>query len=432
MNEEFKMKRYVILVLVLLSISTVLFGQYDEQFSLNLFKPEIIDARAEALGRTSIFSSTGANYIFNNPAMLSDLTAKNIQISCLTKFGKSVKKIKLEEYNYNGKDVTNYLFNMKLNGLAFSMPYTIKNPKELKLGFGFGYRTYYDRGFNKHAEDILSGIHVSSGNITFNKYNYDYISHGGFNVLVFGGGLKYQEKFYGGLSFSFPFYSNISSEYEDSEEDKYEIEKTMKGSFFTFGFAFNSSKKITLGFRLRSGFILDVEEEYENNEGYEYESDYEYIIPSEIGLAVELKPINNVKFYAEYLTRFLGDYKIEIPFNDFYLYEKSNNGFSFRTGLEVGTTSLLRCGFFIQSVPLYERKPLEVGDGYILDKKPQNELGFTTGFGIIISTNLTIDLYGAYSYLDYDESYYDHGGYEVSNEYSYKHIKLGLTTGYNF
>lgn len=408
------MKRNVILVLVILSISAVLFAQY----SLNMFEPEIIDARAEALGRTSILSSTGANYIFNNPAMLSNFTTKNIQLSCITKFGQSVKKY--DVFGNNGRDVIDYLFHMKLHGIAFSIPYLTTNSEDLKLGFGAGYRTYYDFGYNKHYK------------IDNHNYDYDYISHGGFNVIVLGGGLNYQDSFYAGLSISFPSSSFFSTEYENSDDYEYETEGIMKGSFLTFSGAYHFNEIITCGFRLRNGFILKVEEEYQDNEGYEYESDYDYIIPSEIGLALEIKPKDNLKLFAEYLSRGFGKYEIEVITNDEDLYEDSENGYSFRTGMEFGRSILFRCGLFMQSVPIYECKLFDEFEGYIYDETPQTEMGYTTGFGIKMITNLTIDLYGSYSFLNYDEKYLDYNDYNVSKDYSYKRFKVGLSTGYIF
>ena len=142
------MRKNVILVLLVLSIYVGLFGQFG--YLLNMFEPEIIDARAEALGRTSILSSTGANFIFNNPAMLSNLDSKNFQINGRAVFGNF--EIKEKYYDETNKMEYEYPFHMKLNGLSFGMPYSLPGNKDLKLGFGAGYRTYYDWGYNVHYE----------------------------------------------------------------------------------------------------------------------------------------------------------------------------------------------------------------------------------------------------------------------------------------
>ena len=426
------MKRNIILLIFILSIYSTLYSQYEEQFSLNVFESEIIDARSAALGKTSILSSRGSNYIFNNPAMLSDLSNKCMQISCSSKFGNSVRNMELEEYDYNDDNVFKYLINLKFDGISFSLPYVTKKTEKLKLGIGIGYKTFYDRSYKKSADNILTGIHTSSGNVFFEKIDYDYVSHGGFNIFVIGGGIKYLDKLYGGISFSIPLLSNSTSEYEDSENDEYKTETKYKGSFFTLSSTYKINNKMTIGIKFRNGFILEVEDVYQDNDGHNYESDIDYKIPLELGLSAELELVRNVSIYVEYLTRYLKKYEVVISFNDFLLYENSKNGFSFRTGLEVGSKLLYRCGFFLQSVPLYERKPLDVGDGYILDKNPQNEIGLTTGCGVKIKPNLSLDFFCIYTFLNYNESYFDHGGYIRSNEYSYKRFKIGFTTGYQF
>ena len=416
------MRKNVILVLLVLGVSVGLFGQFG--YTLNMFEPETIDARSEALGRTSILSSSGANFIFNNPAMLSNLTQKNVQFNGRAVFGKLEREEKYEEdgdtdtYKYEYE----YPFHMKLNGLAFGMPYEMPN---MKLGFGAGFRTYYDLGFNVHYESDEQG----------SNYEWDKKYHGGFNTLVLGGGLNYQEKFFGGISMSFPLLSNISSEYENNENDENETEGTMKGSFFTLSGSYILNETITFGLRLRTGFTLEIEEE--DDDGDEWDADF--VIPSEFGLAIEMKPNPGLKFYAEYLTRGFGNFEIEDNYGDQDIYEDSDNGYSLRTGFEAGTNNVFRGGFFMQSVPIYEMESYynENWEEWDLrnDSKPQTEIGFTTGLGIKVNPNLALDIFGAYSFLSYDESYeYDdyYDEIQISNEYSYSKIKIGCSMGYSF
>ena len=377
-------------------------------YHLNLFEPEIIDARAEALGKTSILSSTGANFIFNNPAMLSNLKSKNIQISCRSIFGKDEIKSEYDDETY--KTEIEYKFHIKLNGLSFSMPYALFHNKDIKFSFGAGYRTYYDWGYNKYSR--------SSEEYSDDDYDLNY--HGGLNVLVLGGGINKKEKIYGGISISLPFLSNISSEYEDNEgKDKFE--GSMNGSFITLSGAYILNEKITLGVRLRTGYELSIAV---------YGADFE--IPSEFGLAVEYKPKTNLKLYAEYLTRGLGDYEIKTLWGNMDLYYFSDNGFALRTGLEAGVTDIFRVCFFIQSVPIYKLKKDEYGDSEY-DEKPLVEIGFTTGFGMKFNENSYLDLFGIYSLLKYNDKYdNDYWREQYSNEYSYYRIKIGCSIGYNF
>ncbi|MCK4694704.1 MAG: hypothetical protein KAT74_03025, partial [Candidatus Cloacimonetes bacterium] len=402
------MRKNVILVLVILSVSAGLFGQYS--YNLSMFEPVIIDARAEALGRTSILSSTGANFIFNNPAMLSNLAQNNIQFTGRVRFGKDELKEKYD--NETDKIEFKYLIHMKLNGLSFGMPFFMSDNKDLKLGFGIGYRTYFDWGYNMHYEDEDS------------DYEYDIKYHGGLSTLVLGSGLNYQNKFFGGVSISFPFLSNISSEYENNDGAKNETEGTMKGTFFTLSGSYIVNEKITIGARIRTGFTLKWEEEDDDGDKFKYD----IIIPSEFGLAIEMKPNTSLKLYAEYLTRGFGNYKIETDYGDFDFYGDSNNGYSIRTGFEVGTSNVFRGGFFMQSVPIYELRYFD--DSYpVYDKKPQTEIGFTAGFGVKINPNLSLDIFGAYSFLNYDESYDDDWREQISNDYSFSRIKIGCSMG---
>jgi len=404
------MKRNIILGLVILSISVGLKGQMFQMrhYNLNIFEPEIIDARAEALGKTSILSSTGANFIFNNPAMLSNLKSKNIQISCRSIFGKD--EIKSEYDDETNKTEIEYKFHFKLNGLSFSMPYDLFHNKDIKFSLGAGYRTYYDWGYNKHSRSSEE----------YSDDDYDLNSHGGLNVIVLGGGLNNKEKLYGGFSISVPFLSDISSEYEDNE-GKDKSEGSMNGSFFTLSGAYILNEKITLGVRLRTGYELSIAV---------YGGDFE--IPSEFGLAVEYKPKTNLKLYAEYLTRGLGDYEIQTFMGNMDLYYFSDNGFALRTGLEAGKNDIFRAGFFIQSVPIYKLKSNEDGDSDY-DENPLTEMGFTAGFGMKFNANSYLDLFGIYSFLQYDDKYDDYYWREqFSDEYFYSRIKIGCSLGYNF
>lgn len=400
------MRTILILIWAILTMSEESFGQY--RYNLNMFEPEIVDARAEALGRSSILSSTGANYIFNNPAMLCNLSQANIQLFIRSIYGKS-------EINEKGgikttKTDYEYPFHIKLNGLSFGMPYSIPKYKDFQLGFGIGYRTYYDNGFNMDG----------STNSTYDDSKIKTKSHGGNSTLVLGGGFGYKNIFFGGISLSLPFFSNFS--YENHHQ--YKSKGTMNSTFFTLSTSYVLNKKVTFGARLRTAFSLEYnikfnEYEYESNE---FESEAE--IPYELGVSIELKPFYSVKFYAEYLTRFFGDFKQD----NNYLYKNSNNGYSFRSGIEVGAKTLFRGGFFMQSVPLYKKI---TSDDTKKENKPQTEIGFTTGLGISINKKLTLDFFGAYTILNYDEKY-KYYSEQHSNDYSHTRIKMGFSVGYNF
>ena len=409
------MIKNIILIILLFSIYLGLSSQlyfYD----LNEFEPEIIDARAESLGRTSILSSAGANFVFNNPAMLGNLTTKNVQFSGRTLFGNYERKSKAD--GEIDKYKLDYPLHIKFNGFAFSMPYNFIKSNNLEIGIGVGYRTYYDWGFNIHHENDENS-----------DYEEEVTLKGGLSTIVLGGGFKFQNRFFGGASISFPFLSNYLHKYENTQDYESETEGNMKGSFFTLSGSYIINKKMIIGARLRTSFKLNIEGE--NNNVTVFESDY--IIPAEFGLAIEMKPNEKLKLYVEYLTRGFGDYEIETDYGDYDYYNDSDNGYSFRTGFETGINNVFRGGFFIQSVPIYELKYFDWSYGPVYDDKPQTEMGFTAGVGFKINPNLSLDIFGAYSFLNYDESFDDDDWREqISIDYSFSRIKVGCSMGYSF
>ena len=236
------MRINIVFIIFAISISVGLFGEdfpfYGPFINLKRYNPEIIDARAVALGKSSILSSTGANYVFNNPAMLSSLSVKNIQLNGRALCGKDIYK--LNDYIYDFE----YPINLRFNGISFGMPLIIPNNLGFKLGLGTGYRTYYDLSNRSHMKKKNSDFEI------------DIIDRGGFSNIVIGGGICYQDKFLFGLSTSFPFLSNYSTETNGIDDSKIKNEGSMKGIFFTFSGSYIFIEKISLGARLRTGFNL--------------------------------------------------------------------------------------------------------------------------------------------------------------------------------
>jgi len=409
------MRKKVFLVLIVLSIFVSLFGDvfsnYGPFVNLKRYNPAIIDARAEAIGKSSILSSTGANYVFNNPAMLSILSQKNIQVNSRAIYGKDEYKFDNDVF-YNDVLDYEYLINLRFNGISFGMPVNISNNKGLKFGLGVGYRTYYDLSSNLNIEDKSS------------DFESDIIYQGGFSNIVIGSGISYQDKLLIGLSTSFPFLCNYSTEYSDSNDNETKTEGTMRGTFFTLSGSYIFTEKITLGARLRTGFTLKWRDSIDDDED-------DLKVPPEFGLALEISPKSSLKFYVEYVTRNLSYYEIESNSNNYQPYENLNNGYSIRTGFETGMNTILRGGFFLQSLPIYESKDSVNGE-LVHDEKPKTEIGFTTGLGFKIKSNVTLDLYGIYSFLNYDESYFNKYTGHNSNEFSFSQIKIGCSVGYEF
>ncbi|MEA2096854.1 MAG: hypothetical protein U9P73_09220 [Candidatus Cloacimonadota bacterium] len=404
------MRKIVVLILFFLCISMVLLGEvfsiYGPFTNLKRYNPEIIDAKAEALGKSSILSSSGANFIFNNPAMLSILSQKTIRVNCRANYGKDTSDLSGDLLEYE------YPINLRFNGISFGMPFNIPNNKVLKFSIGAGYRTYYDLSSNQHIEDKNSNFEI------------DIIYRGGFGNIVLGGGISYQDKLLIGFSASLPFLCNYSTEYNDIDNNEIKTEGTMKGTFFTLSGSYIFTDKITLGARFRTGFTLKWIDTIDDDE-------VDLIVPPEFGLALEINPKSSLKFYVEYVTRNLSYYEIESNANNYKLYVDLNNGYSIRSGFETGMNTIFRGGFYLQSVPIYEIKDF-MGDEVIHDEKPKTEIGFTTGLGIKVNTSVSIDFYGVYNFLKYDESYDSwYSGYN-ENVFSISQMKIGCSIGYEF
>jgi len=404
------MRKNVVLILIMLIIFVNLicedFFVYGPFTNLRRYDPETVDGRSEALGRCSILSSSGANYVFNNAAMLSILSQKTIQISERIICGK-------DEFKSNdGVADYEYPINLRINGISFGMPLNIPNTKDLRFGLGFGYRAYYDLSEEIHIED--------------NIYDSDYtfINKGGFSNIVIGGGISFHDNFLFGLSTSFPFLSNFSTEYNNSNGDKSITKGSMKSTFFTLSASYIYSKKITLGARLRTSFTLKWKNDSEDE-------NVNLKVPLEFGLTLAISPNSSVEVYIECLTRNLSHYKIESDSNIYHPYENLNNGYSIRTGFEIGKNTILRGGIFLQSLPIYEIKDA-MGDETEYDKTPKAEIGFTTGLGFKMKSKVTLDMYGTYSFVKFDQSYDSWYSGQNSNEIFLSQIKLGCSIGYEF
>lgn len=420
------MKKNVIIILSLLFVSAGLFGQYIYKYDST--EPENIDGRAEALGSTSILSSTGANYVFNNPAMLSGLKSIDLQFNLRTQFGKTKTSSAVSDTIYYDTihAYTNYTRtpHYKINGLALGIPYKISEISNWKMGFAVGYRTYYDWGYNLHQKEKTFDFP------TIEEKESEY--SGGFNTLVLGSGISYKNKIWGGFSISLPFFSEYSELFEDYQGNETEISSTIKGTFFTLSGAYILNRYLKLGVRYRTKYILEKEGDDIYNEHYKDE----YTIPEEYGFALEIIPYKNLKIFTEYLSCKFSDYK-----GDYYSHYKTNDGYSFRTGIEFGSRNLFRCGFFRQSIPVYKLIPHynEDTSTYFptIDKNPQIETGFTAGFGRLIRDRIQLNLFGVYSFINYKESFamYSPGfiNYvDYKNDYSFYLYKIGCTLGYSF
>lgn len=428
----------------------------NSQYNLNPFEPEINDARGEALGRTSILSSQGSNYVFNNPALLSTLTRKNLQISGRLVSGSTQDEYEQEmqyedTYNnysdyeyYKTEGESDFPVHAKLNGASFGMPFTLSGNKDIVYGIGAGYRVYIDNGYDKDDSYDESSIYTKQSSAE--PYKISTESKGGIAVLVFGGGLNYQKKLSLGLSISTSFYSelNLESEAEiDSIRESSKADIESDATFFTLSGTYIYNEQFTFGARIRTGFEMDNEVKLSEVTDYSEDTEefnYEVDVPFEFGLAVEYKPKTDLKIYAEYITRGLGDYELGFFGMKMDIYEDSDNGFSLRTGIEYGEKIILRGGFFMQSVPVYEAESIDFEYGDIVyAEEPMTEFGFTGGLGFNLLNDLTVDIFGSYSFLNCSYSVEDEyeDAYEIyyakeTRDFESERMKFGCTVGYSF
>jgi hypothetical protein len=396
-----------IIILIIIGLSSILYCDIMQirtsGFNLNMFEQEIIDSRAEALGKASLLSSSGANFVFNNPSMLSKSTNTNFQFNCRAIFGKSECNTESVMSEYDIK----YKCHTKINGISTSIPFQIQKSNKIRFSLAAGYQVFYDRGYNFIMNLANDELHINKS--------------GGFNTFVLGGSLSLKNKYFVGLSYNYPFLSTTTNEFT-SEAGTYDETKTknaLNASFISFSASYVLNNIVTIATRFNPDFELNINNITDENSN----SKTKYFIPFELAISVEISPYKRIKLYTEYLTRNLGEFKI----NDDYIYSlaqnnRSENGYTIRTGLEFGNNGIYRLGMYKQSVPVYKLDDIEP-DTYTT--KPQTEVGFTLGYGLKMFTNINIDFFGAYSFLNYEEST---GFY--SNKYSDARIRVGCSIGY--
>jgi len=405
----------------------------------NRFEPEIVDARSAGLGGCSLLSSQGSNALFYNPSAIASLDSKNLQLSSRYSSGTYDFKYSIDS-DYAEFSSADYKGHFMFNGIALSLP--VDFTSNLKGGLGIGYRNYYDQNFNLKK----TTKHYDEG-ITEGISKYDIESRGGLNNIVIGGGLNFTDKLQIGATISLPFLCDTSDDRErewisvDEDRDYMYItnsEGSMKGSFLTISGTYRLSEKFVIALRYREEFKLDYENTTirEDDDDIDFDIDkYEITIPAEIDFAAAYTPLSKFKLIAEYITRNFDDYKVNYNQTN----GSSNPGYSFRSGIEIGSQTMLRLGCFVQSVPLYKYNPNHNNDyfGYnsYFYPNPETELGFTAGLGFKIGKNITADFFGSYSTINYDQRYYDDDDWRegiVSIDTEYTNFKLGGTIGLSF
>ena len=372
---------------------------YETDFSLNPFDGSINDSRGYAMGKTSLLSSSGANYLFNNPANLIKVESNSFRLSGRGIMGNN-------EYENSSTDY-DFPLHYRVSSIAFVMNPDFMFEDDIDVSFGLGWGSFFD--FSRKFE-------VDSSS----KANLEIEYKGGFNTLVLGAGVSYLEKYNIGISLSTSMLS--SYKIESNSDNVADSEGTKKGTFMTIGSSAILAEYIELGLRLRTGFTMT--NEVDDGEDTDVE------IPYELALAARITAMENLNFYLEYITRNLGEYRTESSVYEGDLYE-GDNGFSFRSGVEFGSQLALRAGFFIESVPMYEFKEVTNYE-YIRDEAPVSELGFTGGLGLKFNENMGFDVGVVYSSVKNDYTYASDFGDDIKVDESYNRFKMTATIGYDF
>jgi len=374
-------------------------------------EPQVIDARAEALGRTSILSSQGSNSVFNNPSLLSNIDNSEACLSSRIIFGNIAVEQTHEEYD-NDYDMKG-TFHLKFNGISFAMPDKFIQQKDFNVGYGIGYCSYFDWGSNNKVESEMGGTKIKN--------------HGGLSTVVFGVGCNYLEKYYAGISLSVPLLSTFSTEYIESGHTDHEIEGDVSATFTTYSLGYVVNDKMTIGLRIRSNFSLGSEIDYVDANYYQTIK-----VPTELGFAIKITPSDTYKIFAEYTGRRFSEYELFgnsdgyiLPLQN--LYGKSKDGFSINTGIEAyKANKICRGGLFIQSI-----QKADTYSNSEYNVTPKLEVGFTGGLNMELSKCTSIDIFGSFSTFSYSEKEYDWDEW-VNTTWTYSRFKLGSSLTYNF
>ena len=354
---------------------------------------EVIDAKATALGRTTVLSCTSSNALFTNPAGLSFVDEKTCQLGIRCNWGNN-----RSDFIYtDGRktfDETTYAFNTKINHVSFAMPMSMVQNR-LKGTLAIGYRTFYDRRYTlKWQQENYSSGYADDG---LSDLTASY--HGGFNTLSIGYGIKLTDNLRTGFTANIGILSKGYYKWEFRPAEYFAdpdgtLDNSYIGNFYNFGLMYMISDKLTFGLTYRPGFELI----------YKYETDIDdrqivtrrttYQIPDQFALSAKFSLRKNTHLFLEYKTCHLPDYQRD----NNTLWKDSEEGLSLHTGLELGWKIPIRLGYFYTSLPYYNLHYSLVG-GYYYDVSPNPLTGFTAGFSLLLFKNINLDLAGEYAFL---------------------------------
>ncbi len=410
------------IIVFLLLLQTTVFAQYYWVNPVHGHIPEISDARARALGRTEILSSSGANSMFYSPANLALVDEPNVQIGFRWRKG----TIDDDEYwnnfaYYDGAG--SYPLHSDFSQIAFALPFNIPGSTK-RLAISIGFNTFLDWGMNKDEEEY----HIPSSSTEFQESNIT----GGIRTLSIAIAMKWNNKF----AFGAGFHKSLNSKYiydtkycydPEPESDEVVLDR-VKGQWYLSSFFTNLSliymplKEVTMGLMIKPPYSIKANRYTRemifigwNNTYWEHDVNSKSKIPALWGFGISYN-FRKITVFAEYQNRPYANYKRLGTNLGEDLFEGVENGHSWKIGMEFDNVIPFRLGFFSDAIP-------EVKD-YMEDNEPASLKGVTAGIGIN-TKYLLVDFYAEYAFWERTGYYYS--GYNARYTIKENYINMGVT-----
>ncbi len=381
--------RKVSFILILITI-TIISSQADVFFE---FQPEVVDARASALGRTTVLTTSGSNTLFTNPAGLSLLKIKTLQAGMRFNFGSKTQDYESTSYPQTVNHEFSYPFHVKVNHVSYAIPVRFKDLLK-NCCFAVGYRTLYDQGYNENDEtEEFPGREMVT---------YDREYNGGFNTLTLGMGFELMKDLRVGFSYNFGI---LSSNYYEKRGHFYlatshqmKQDYSYAGDFFSWGMIYKVNKKLDIGLTYRPVYEIEYEYKFGRRDSF-YEKYYiTYQIPEQWSLSASYSISKIWKVILEYQPTNFVQYEAD----DKMLWISSKQGASYHVATELNIKIPVRLGFFCSDLPNKEEYKYSTASQDCAIS-PIHLIGFTAGSSWKLNDHLIMDISAEYAYLKVEE-----------------------------
>ena len=382
-------------LIIILFIPAILIADYYTINPAVGFIASVNDARARAMGRTELMSSTGPNAMFANPANLINVIYPSAQMSGREMSG----TINDGDWTSVSSDFWkgSYPSNSKFSQIAFAMPFSVPRINK-KAVAAIGYETYLDwrLNFDEQFQATNSGVTELMDNTLT----------GGLNTISIAGVLKLNERFDLGIA----FYKSYNSDLRITNVRAFDpdpgplpiwyqriMEYDVSAYFAVIGVNANLPGNIAAGLIVKPHFTVKLECKLNTLDSNLDHFDEKFRLGDVYGLGFSKKFLNLFRIATEYQNR---PYSVLYFHTDNQIIGKTKNGHCFRIGLETQTIIPIRLGYFIESLPIGEQNPEK--------SAPKSLSGFTAGIGLI-TRYFHIDTFAEFSSWSYDHFVY---GYE--------------------